>query len=177
MKTVVILDMAHCGTTMIATVLQTLGVPMTLGGDRGYVEDAALAESLRRRAAFEELIEQRSGQLWGFKHPGAWRFAPWFECLDDPVYLAIYKEPGSVARGYGREVNPRTVHEFVLRMQRSTAGIIASGLPVHCLSYLEAVRCSYAFVEGLAEVCRLGVTQKQVVEAADTIKLQGIINA
>jgi len=176
MTTVVVLDMAHCGTTMLAGVLERLGVPMTQGGDRGFLEDAALAESLRNREAFEALVQERSGQTWGFKHNGVWRFAKWFGCLDNPVYLAIYKDPVSVTRRYHGDVEIGALYNILLKMDRSMAGIAASNLSVHWLSYLEAVRGPHLFAERIAEICGLSATEKQIHRAASHITLRGCLD-
>lgn len=174
MTTVAILDASHCGTTMLAGVVQALGVPMTLGGDRGFLEDAALADSLRSREAFETLVAERSGQAWGFKHNGAWRFARWFDCLENPMYFAIYKDPGTMARRFKREMDAHAVLDMVLRMKRSLCGVIASQLPVHVLSYLDAVRAPYLFAERVADLCGLGVTERQLHQASITVHLEGL---
>ncbi len=178
MTTPVVLGMAHCGTTMLAECLQHLGVPMTLGGDRGHCEDAGIAHALRKQAWFEAEVATRSGRTWGFKHPGAWRFARYFECLEAPVYLAIYKDPVTVARRYPYQdatlTEPQHIHQTASRMMGSLAGMLSSGLPVRYLSYLDAVRDPYAFTVDLVKICGLGVTEKQVYAASSSIKPLGM---
>ena len=179
MTTVAVVDMAHCGTTMLAGVLERLGVPMLAGGDRGVnLEDAAVAHALRKRSWFEALVRERSGRTWGFKHPGAWRYASWFECLESPVYLAIYKDAVSVSRRHVHTMEYIRPDHYVQytasRILRSLNGIQSSGLPVCYLSYLDAVRDPYAFVVQVVELCGLGVTERQLHEAAKFIKPLGM---
>ena len=172
--------MAHCGTTMLAQCLWHLGVPMLLGGDRGHCEDAEIAHALRKRAWFEAEVEKRRGQLWGFKHPGGWRFARYFGCLERPRYLAIYKDFVSVSRRYEHNMAQQGVepdHYVQItaeRMLNSINGVMASGLPVDYLSYLDAVRDPYQFVVDVVRVCGLGVTEKQLFAASSSIKPLGM---
>ena len=97
MTTVAIIDFAHCGTTMLAGVCETLGVPMVLGGDpNGKMEDQEVVRALDR-GIMAELAAKRDAEhpIWGFKVPGAWKYGT-LAVLNDPVYLAIYKEPVAV---------------------------------------------------------------------------------
>lgn len=172
--TPVVIDLAHCGTTMLAQCLERLGVPMIVGGDRGHHEDAEIALALRGRQRFEATVQKRNGQLWGFKHPGAWRFAHWFGCLDDPTYFVIYKEPVSVAWRMYEQIDAPQVLSSIGRLQRSVEGIIASELsPVYWMSYLEAVRDSPAFVRRLAAICQVDASPEQIGQAAAWIRLDG----
>ena len=178
MKTIVILGMAHCGTTMLAQIVDALGVPMVLGGDRGHCEDADVARALSKQSWFETLVAERSGRPWGWKHPGGWRFAHYYGCLENPTYLAIYKDPVTVARRFEHNMpyvqDDHRVQATTAQMLRSINGILSTGLPVHYLSYLDAVRCPYLFVEQVVEACELGVSQREMYAASETIKLQGV---
>jgi len=163
MTTVVILDLAHCGTTMVAGVFQLLGVPMV--GDQydsTKWEDLEVIKALQDESAFAWLVANKP-DLWGFKYPGAWKFAPMLKAhLRDAVYFAIYKGPVSVTiRRFG-SVNTTKLRNTIQQMNASIDGIIASGLPVHCLSYEFAILAPRAFASRLANLAGLSVNKAQM---------------
>jgi len=163
MTTVVILDLAHCGTTMVAGVFQLLGVPMV--GDQydsTKWEDLEIIRALQDESAFAWLVANKP-PLWGFKYPGAWKFAPLLKAhLRNPVYFAIYKGPVSVTiRRFG-SVNATKLQNTIRQMNASIDGIIASGLPVHCLSYEFAILAPRAFASRLANLTGLSVNKSQL---------------
>jgi len=162
--TVVILDLAHCGTTMVAGVFQLLGVPMV--GDRydaAKWEDLEVIKALQDESAFAWLVANKP-DLWGFKYPGAWKFAPMLKThLRDPVYFAIYKEPVSVTmRRFGGAAGPGRVRDTIQQMEASINGIIESRLPVHFLSYQIAITAPRAFASRLANLAGLSVNKSQM---------------
>jgi len=102
-------------------------------------------------------------KVWGFKYPGAWKFAPLLKAyLIDPVYFAIYKEPVTVTiRRFG-SVNATKLQNTIRQMNASIDGIIASGLPVRFLSYENAITAPRAFASRLANLCGLQVDKSQL---------------
>ena len=101
MTTIVILDLAHHGTTMLAGCLEILGVSMVGASyDPERWEDKLIPKAIQDEHAFATVINARNhamkmaGRDWGFKYPGAWLWADMMEkYLIDPVYFAIYKDP------------------------------------------------------------------------------------
>jgi len=69
MTTVAVVDLAHCGTTMVAGILERIGVPVVLGRDNGKLEDQSVIGALRNTDQFQRLIDERRGLMWGFKFP------------------------------------------------------------------------------------------------------------
>jgi len=161
--TVVVLDLAHCGTTMVAGCLELMGVPMV---GREYKpdkwEDQAVVDALRDEAVFAWMVATKP-DLWGFKYPGAWKFAPLLKKhLRNPVYFAIYKEPVSVTvRRFG-SVNADKLRNTIRQMEDSIDGIIASGLPVRFLSYQNVISAPRAFAARLASLIGISVTKEQM---------------
>jgi hypothetical protein len=175
MKTVVILDMAHCGTTMLAGIVHRLGIPMM--GENSLVdrvEDLDVRDALSSEATFRALCRERNGRSWGFKHPGAWRFAEWLrDYLEYPYYLAIYKDPVSVTWRASRQINGQCLLYTMRRMNDSISGIQASGLPVFWLSYHEAVTEPVLFVRRVAAILGLDADADTVAAAAAFIQPGG----
>ncbi|OGA45796.1 MAG: hypothetical protein A3G24_13550 [Betaproteobacteria bacterium RIFCSPLOWO2_12_FULL_62_13] len=100
-KTVVVLGAARGGTTMVAAVLQALGVFM--GEKLGPVlEDVGLSEAVEARntARLKEMVAQRNAAhpLWGWKRPAAIEYADvWQDCFRNPHIIAVFRDPFAIA--------------------------------------------------------------------------------
>lgn len=100
-KTVVVLGTARSGTTMVAGVLQALGVPM--GEKLGPVlEDVAISTALESGdvARFEALVGRRNAQypLWGWKRPAAVdSVGTWLPRVRAPYVVAVFRDPFAIA--------------------------------------------------------------------------------
>ena len=181
MAVIAIVDLAHCGTTMTAGILERLGVPMVWKRTNGKLEDDDVAQALgtvkepQNSRELARLVEQRGDLTWGFKIPGAWKFAPVLrEHLRDPVYLAIYKDPVSVTLRRFGTVDTRRLAKTTRWMHESIVGIRECGLPVWWLSYLDAMRGPCQFVEHLAELAGVGVTGSQMDACLAWIRREAI---
>jgi hypothetical protein len=175
MTTVVILDCALCGTSMLAGLVHRLGIPMVRDNCRlDKMEDLDIRDALQKEADFARLVQERSGADWGFKWSELARFAAWFKAyLENPIYLAIYKDPVSIAWRRHQEINAKTALDSVLRMRDSLTRIIGSGLPVHILSYTEAVTSPLVFVRRLASIIRVDADERTIAHAATYIQPGG----
>jgi hypothetical protein len=70
MTTAVILDLAHCGTSMLSGVIHRLGIPMVqenYNTSPGRMEDADVLASLSRESTFAALCKERSGSVGTWK--------------------------------------------------------------------------------------------------------------
>jgi len=168
-KTVAIIDFAHCGTTMLAGICEILGVPMIGDNyDRKNWEDLDIIEGLKGRDGFAEVVRQRDEQydMWGFKAPGALSYYPRFsQHLRNPVFLAIYKDLASVTyRRFGVSQNRLYVkmRNTARQMERSVDRICRSGLDVHMLSYCKAIIAPREFVLRIADIIGLGLSDEQI---------------
>jgi len=93
------------------------------------------------------------------------------DCLVDPVYLAIYKDPVSVTlRRHGTICGARLART-TRWMAENIAGINKSGLDVHWLSYSRAVARPERFVHELAKLAGMDATQEQIDAAVGWICL------
>ena len=173
MTTVVILGLAHCGTTMVARCLEILGVPMA-GGTRykpDKWEDLGIIKALQDEHAFATIVETRNTRTWGFKYPGAWKFAPLLKkYLISPVYLAIYKDPVSVTLRRFGTITAHKLRNTIRQMEDSIDGIMESGLPVEFLSYKDAIAGPREFVERLADLAGVPVLIERLDAAESYIR-------
>lgn len=99
--TVVVLGVARGGTTMVASVLQALGVPM--GEKLGPVlEDTELSQAIETRdvARLTDLVASRNAahQKWGWKRPSAIEYHDvWRDSFRNPYIIAIFRDPFAIA--------------------------------------------------------------------------------
>ena len=100
-KTVVVLGVARGGTTMVASVLQSLGVFM---GDKlgPVLEDVTLSLAVESRdiQQLKELVASRNAahSLWGWKRPSALEYSEvWKGIFRNPYIIGIFRDPFVIA--------------------------------------------------------------------------------
>ncbi|MDZ7808846.1 MAG: hypothetical protein U5L11_00285 [Arhodomonas sp.] len=100
-KTVVVLGVARGGTTMVASVLQALGVHM--GENLGPVlEDVRLSEAIEAgdTPTVDAIVAERNERfrVWGWKRPAATRYGKvWQSRFRNPYVIAVYRDPFAIA--------------------------------------------------------------------------------
>jgi hypothetical protein len=173
-RVVAVIDFAHSGTTMVAGLLEILGVPMVGGQYKPMKwEDLEVIRALQNRDRFAALVEKRaeSCDLWGFKYPGAWKFAAILEqVLTDAVYLAIFKDPVSVTARRFNSVSMSKLANTINAMKRGIDGMAATNLPIHLLFYHQATVAPRDFVCRLMGLTDVLPTPGQVDAAVAFIK-------
>lgn len=100
-KTVIVLGAARGGTTMVASVLNALGVYM--GKETGtLIEDVEIISAVRtgNSVLMKELVDNRNANypIWGWKRPSAIRYYPfWKDSFRNPYIIAIFRDPFAIA--------------------------------------------------------------------------------
>jgi hypothetical protein len=100
-KTVVVLGPARGGTTMVAAVLQALGVNM--GEKLGPVlEDVALSQAVeaKDKVRVQQIVARRNAAylLWGWKRPSALELSEvWQDSFRNPHIIAVFRDPFAIA--------------------------------------------------------------------------------
>jgi len=100
-KTVVVLGVARGGTTMVASVLQALGVYM--GEKLGSVlEDINLSQAVETRDmnAVQTIVSQRNSTfpVWGWKRPAAVEYSDiWMNSFRNPYIIAVFRDPFAIS--------------------------------------------------------------------------------
>jgi len=176
MTNVVILDLAHCGTSLLSGVVHRLGIPMVqtnYNTSPGRMEDGDVLKALSSEETFAALCAERRGMDWGFKHPGAWRFEWMPRYLRAPIYLAIYKDPVTTTFRKFQEIDGVSMLSTIERMRRSVMGIERRQLPCFYLSYYEAVCKPVVFTKRLAHILGVTVDEGQIAHAAAWIQPGG----
>ena len=174
-RTIVVLDLAHSGTTMVAGILHILGVPMVRRPEHLIrMEDREIIGMCREERAMRKLISvrNRSSEVWGYKHPGAWKFAPMpMRMLTNPIYIAIYKDIVTVTRRRFNSNSLRCLANTAEQIFESLRGLAGSGLePLHVLSYTEAVVSKREFVCKLSEIAGISPAQRLIDAAVGYIQ-------
>lgn len=177
-KTIAVIDFAHCGTTMIAGICEILGVPM-VAGDYHQMKwedhEIILPAKDGDEQKLLETVAARNEKYpaWGFKFPGMLRVYPALaDMLTDPVYIAIYKDLVSVTRRRFGTSNNRLYKKMLntaRQMERSVRSIAASGLDIHLLSYCKFVYSPLNSVLHLVDLTGIVPSEERVNRAASYV--------
>lgn len=155
-KTVVVLGAARSGTTMVASVLQALGVPM--GEKLGPVlEDVTLSRAVESRdmIRLKEIVARRNAMhpIWGWKRPSAIEYSDvWKGCFRNPYIIAIFRDPFAIA-------NRNRISMLTDVFQNMELSVKHLEMLVNILQTQEApiLLCSYEKVLGYPETFVLAV--------------------
>jgi hypothetical protein len=167
-KTVIVLGTARSGTTMVAAVLQALGVHM--GEKLGPVlEDVSLSEAVERRdtAGLKHIVAQRNAThaLWGWKRPSAIEYADvWQGCFRNPYIIAIFRDPFAIANRNRISMLSDVFHN----MERSVEqlGVLVQLLqkqqdPILLCSYEKALISPETFVQVVEDFLDIDASEKR----------------
>lgn len=172
-RTIAIVACTQSGSTMLAGVLEILGVPMVSGDyNEKKWEDrdikCNLYPELKEDKFLQAIKERNKNKVWGFKFAGGWRFMPLFKKhLRNPVFLAILRDP--VATSYTRfgksRINLHRLLNTIRVQEREMQGIKDSTRDVLIFSYEKAIAFPEKFV--LDVMKRVGIkASKERVRAA-----------
>ena len=172
-KTIAIIAFPNCGTTMLAGIMECFGIPMT-GENRweGNWEDKDIVWGLRD-GYFDKTVAERNAQydIWGFKAPYAFDFLEKTKVgLRNPVYLAIWKDPYSVAqRRFDNTDIVETMQTTLNLMSMSVRKMEESEIDVHMLSYQRALSNPSEFINKMLGIVDIEVTKEQIARANEFI--------
>lgn len=172
---IIVMEHAHCGTTMVAGILHLLGVWM--GDPSNYhLEDERIIDALSDECLFARIVYKRNKRYpdWGFKYPGAWRYADTLKkYLPHAVYFSIYKDPVSVTMRRFGKLSTNRVESTIRQFSMSINGIKSSGLRINYLSYSDAHIDPYSFVLRIADIAKLSPTEEMIKAAVQFIQPNG----
>lgn len=170
-KTIIVLGVARGGTSMIAAVLDKLGVFM---GDAiaPVFEDRALSVAVEKRdkARVDRIISERNGRfsVWGWKRPSSINHISKLEArFRNPVYVAVFRDVFSIANRNRLSVSASVVdnmRQSLNQYAKLIDFIDESAAPCMLVSYDKALAHRQAFVENLARF--VGMEDPPSVHAA-----------
>ena len=148
-KTVVITGPARSGTTMMAQIVQTLGVHLGDTVDVNLLEDLEIRSATREAdmEKMEALIEERNQKspIWGWKYPGSLEHLSKFSSsLRNPFVIFTFRDPiaTSVRNQIGEEETLNlidTVDDALNYMKLAMQWIRDHDAPCMCVSYEKAL--------------------------------------
>lgn len=177
-RTIAIIDEARNGTTMVTGIYAILGVPMF--NRAGHIqpmtyEDMDIINTvIKDEAKFAANVQERNEKykVWGFKMVGGWRVGDRLKkYLINPVYIAIFKDPVSLARRrFEHDINIYHIEHVLNQWHKTVDGLIAFDEKVHVLNYWDAIVDPVKFIHHLAEIAQLDADPLAVARAAAWIQ-------
>jgi len=179
-KTIIVSGVIHSGTTMVAGVLQILGVPMVGEWFRPTaLEDSDVYKNFQIRKDFEPVVKARNEKhkVWGFKVPEIdFAHANILELCPNPHFIIMFRCPyGATIKSHAMNASgemPMVIHKSE-RMIFNANRVIAlreQGLPVMKTSYEKAILDKEKFLNELIYFCGLEPTLEQYCWAANHIQ-------
>ena len=192
-KTVVIFGAARGGTTMVARVVQSLGIH--LGDDIGinFEDDAFNLQKLQLlpskepealKASLLQTIQERNQarDVWGWKYPNAARYLPLIlPALRNPLFICVFRDCISTSsRMLGARMrqgqNPLNTLDANLSVQRENLNLLRdSNVPSLLCSYEKAISDPRDFVKTLANFVGVDLNKRALKAAMEQISPGGYI--
>ena len=182
-KTVVIFGAARGGTTMVARVVQSLGIHLGDNIGINFEDDAFNSQKLQLlprkepkalKASLLQTIQVRNQarDVWGWKYPNAARYLPLIlPALRNPLFICVFRDCISTSsRMFGSKMskgkNPLNVLGVNMNTQMENLKLIRnSNVPSFLCSYEKSISDPTDFVQTLANF--IGVDcNKRVLKAA-----------
>lgn len=192
-KTVVIFGAARGGTTMVARVVQSLGIH--LGDDIGinFEDDAFNLEKLQLfpskepeslKASLLQAIQERNQarDVWGWKYPNAVRYLPLIlTSLRHPRFICVFRDCISTssrmfASTLSKGNNPLNVLDANLKLQQENIRLMRnSNVPSFLCSYEKAISDPRDFVKTLANFVGVDLNKRALKAAMEQIAPGGYL--
>ncbi len=174
--TIIVVGVARSGTSMVAGVLDKLGVFLGEKSGKAVFEDVEIAKAIREKdvKTLRAIIEKndQAGEVWGFKRPEVFDVLPnYLAMFRNPRIVAIFRDPISIAKR-----NEISMHsDFIDELERAAKRTVAlvsfvkhQKVPLMLVSYEKALFEPAGFLDTLTSFCGLtpDVQTKQAALAA-----------
>ena len=177
--TVIVLGMERSGTSMVAKMLESMGIYMGTQRDLAVYEDMEIAGLLESRKTdkqtLAQLIEERNGKhgIWGFKRPRAVGYIRKFEKYFRNIHYVIpFRDLVAIANRDLLSLNSKLMHSMT-HANRQYSKIIKfvekSKFPCFIFSYEKALLKQDAFIESLASYLKLQLTDEMKAQARSAV--------
>ncbi len=178
-KTIVILGIPRSGTTMMAKVLESLGVYM--GQTNGVVkEDTSLSKLLEKEVdinAFKNLVNSRNKKykVWGWKRPEAFKYIKKFEqIIRNPHFIFIFRDPLAISlrEQISMDIDLlEKMEECQKRYSKIIKYVSNTSYPCLLVSYEKATSKKGAFINSLGSFLDIEINNKIKNDAKEKIQL------
>ncbi len=178
-KTVVVLGVARSGTSMVAKVLENLGVFMGHEKDEAVFEDLQIARMLEGpfdKKNLKLFIEDRNQRYvnWGFKRPIAYRYffkyADYFRNLH---YVVPFRDMLAIAQRNSTTLNAnffRCLEQSNREYNELIRFVIANEKPMLLFSYEKALIKKEEFVNLLVRFLGISPSEEMIGQALASIE-------
>lgn len=173
-RTVLIVGNNRSGTSMVAGILQLMGVFMGAKAGPPFYEDVQLAKALKRGKNYKEIIQDYNQYpMWGFKKPSANRLIfRNVKQFKQPLFIHIHRDPVAVASRTSQmmetpfldQLSETSKQQFKLLKKINK---IAKTYPVLYCSYEKILLYPDRFVGQLSEILAIDIKadlRRQIIE-------------
>ncbi len=184
--TIIVTGVARGGTSMLAQVLDRLGLFLGDVRDPVVVEDTEILGALQSSDMdrLEGIIADRNQrfQKWGFKVPNLHNFLPAADArrFRNPRYVVVFRDTLAVARrielseyldaaGAIREAGVESIREAGVEVMKFTSYVCALTAPALLISYEKALHNPELVIEAISAFCGLTPSDEQKAAAVAAI--------
>jgi hypothetical protein len=181
-STVIVTGAARGGTSVLAQVLERLGLFLGDTCDPVVVEDTAILHALRSSDMdrLEHIIAERNQRFsqWGFKIPNLYDFLPPAEALRfrNPRFIIVFRDPLAIARRNELSMfrgPTEALREAGLNVARLTSYAGELTEPALLVSYEKALQHPEHVIDTIAAFCGLVPSEKQRAIALSAVTPSG----
>ena len=178
-KTIVVMGLARSGTSMMATILKTLGVFIGDSLTKGSLEDKEISNLMEASSddeTLKKIISQRnkSHKIWGWKRPGAFKkIAKYENLLRNPFYIFMTRDLAAISLRRSIAVNTK-INDNLFQAQKQYLSYInfisSTALPSLIIPNEIANSDKDFFIESIVEFLGLDCNKKQIKESKKIIQ-------
>ena len=176
--TVIVVGLPRSGTSMVAAVLERLGVFIGKQIDRAVFEDREFAAALApgKHEHLLRLIQARNAQhkIWGFKRPEAYKLLDALcRSCRNPRVIVPFRDILAIAvrNQISMQMDPlKLLPKLADEYRDLVAAISRSSVPCLLLSYEKAVQSPTETVAQIASFCGLASSEGEIRAASEVIE-------
>jgi hypothetical protein len=176
--TIIVVGIPRSGTSMVASVLKTLGLFIGKEIDGAVFEDREIAAAIdsRKLARFAAIAEARNAEhrMWGFKRPEAYKqLAKLCSACRNPRVIVPFRDMLAIAlrnkismQMDALEQLPRLAAQY----DALTTAVLRAAVPTLLLSYEKSLQFPSETVTEIASFCGIQADRETISKAAEIIK-------
>jgi len=176
--TIIVVGLPRSGTSMVASVLKTIGVFMGRVMDNVVFEDHEMADALEpdKEHRLVNLIAGRNAQhpVWGFKRPEAYKQLPKLcGVCRNPRVIVTFRDilAISLRNNISMQLDPiQSLPRFAREYELLASKVKQLAVPSLLISYEKAIQFPEKVVEEIADFCGVELSEQKREQAANIIE-------
>jgi len=179
-KTVIVSGIPRSGTSMIAKMLDEIGVFLGDSAKKPIYEDVELAKLLASKKfdqdKFYNLVSKRNNKhdIWGWKTPGSYiRNDLFIKKIRNPHYIIPFRDPLAIAirnsLAVNTDIKKNLIHTYETQYKSLIAFVNKVEVPVLLFSYEKALLNKEEFLSYLLSYLDIEISQKQFDNVINSI--------